>query len=130
VSAATRTAGLVSVGPEDDFELDRFRVFEIEGRSIGVVRTARGFFAVRNRCPHQGADICSGIVTGTMVPSRPHELDYAPDQLVVVCPWHRWEFSLDTGRAVGGIANKRLVTYPAEVIDGEVHVRVRSGGRG
>jgi nitrite reductase/ring-hydroxylating ferredoxin subunit len=114
------------VGPVDDFELRTFRLFTLAGRPVGVVRTEHGFFAVRNRCPHQGADICAGRVSGTMLPSDPQEYRYSEDTLVVVCPWHRWEFELDSGHSVGQVTRKRLVTYPVEVVDGEVHVILKA----
>ena len=66
------------------------------------MRTARGFYAVNNRCPHQGADLCAGLLTDTtMAPSRPHEFVVSHEQLILACPWHRWEFDLETGRAIG-----------------------------
>ena len=116
------------VGAVEDFELDRFRILDLEGRPVGVVRTEQGFFAVRNRCPHQGADICLGTVRGSMVPSAvPHEYEFRSDTLVVACPWHRWEFELATGRSYGGVTTKRLVTYATDVEDGEVYVTLRGG---
>jgi nitrite reductase/ring-hydroxylating ferredoxin subunit len=113
------------LGAVDDFEPGRFRVFELQGRPVGVVRTEQGFFAVRNRCPHQGADICAGLVTGTMEPSAPGEFSYSDEKLVVVCPWHRWEFELTTGESYGQVTRKRLVTYEVEVEDGEVYVMMK-----
>jgi nitrite reductase/ring-hydroxylating ferredoxin subunit len=113
------------LGPVEEFEPGRFRVFELQGRPVGVVRTEQGFFAVRNRCPHQGADICAGLVTGTMEPSAPGEFSYSEETLVVVCPWHRWEFELATGESYGQVSRKRLVTYEVEVDDGEVYVMMK-----
>jgi 3-phenylpropionate/trans-cinnamate dioxygenase ferredoxin subunit len=115
------------VGAVADFEDGRFKVLDIDGRPVGVVKTAQGFFAVRNRCPHQGADICAGTVGGTMVSSAPYEYEYSEDTLVVACPWHRWEFELATGESFGRITNKKLVTYAVEVEDGEVYVMMRGG---
>jgi nitrite reductase/ring-hydroxylating ferredoxin subunit len=113
------------VGAVGEFELNRFRVTEIGGKEVGVVRTARGFFAVNNRCPHQGADLCSGLLTETtMAPSRPHEYVLSHDQLILACPWHRWEFDLETGRAIGDITRKRMAVYPVEVVGDEVFVHV------
>jgi nitrite reductase (NADH) small subunit len=117
---AVSTLARQRVGAVDDFEPGRFHVFELQGRPVGVVRTEQGFFAVRNRCPHQGAGICAGIVTGTMEPSAPGEFSFSDEALVVVCPWHRWEFELATGESYGRVTRKRLVTYEVEVEAGEV----------
>jgi nitrite reductase/ring-hydroxylating ferredoxin subunit len=110
----------------DDFPLNVFRRLELDGRPIGVVRTDRGFYAVRDRCPHQGADICSGIVTGIIDASGPMQYTYSDEALVVVCPWHRWEFALEDGTSVGQVTKKRLVTYSVDVEDGQVYVSKRA----
>lgn len=126
-TAAPRPLVRHEVGTVDEFELDRFRTFDIGGRPVGVVRTAAGFFACRNRCPHQGADICAGTVSvGTMVPSKPMEYVYSDERCIVACPWHRWEFDLRNGEGIQGITKKRLVTYEVEVDDdGKVAVLMR-----
>jgi nitrite reductase (NADH) small subunit len=116
------------VGAVDEFELGRFSVFELAGRPVGVVRTPRGFYAVRNRCPHQGAAICAGLVSGTMLAAGPYEYVYSEETMVVCCPWHRWEFELATGRAYGRVTAKRLTTYPVELADDQVYV-VTDGAR-
>jgi nitrite reductase (NADH) small subunit len=117
------------VGAETDFELDRCRVFEIRGRSIGVVRSVAGWFAIRNRCPHQGAPLCAGKVTGTMLPGAPDQLEWAMDGQVVRCPWHGWEFDLDSGRALFSISKDRAATYPVQVSDGRVTVLLTAATR-
>lgn len=126
-TGAARTPVRHHVGAVADFPLDQFLTFEISGRPVGVVRTDQGFFAVRNRCPHQAANICAGRVAGTMVPSRPFEYDYSEQTLVVVCPWHRWEFELATGASFGQVTNKRLVTYPVEIDSDQVYVLLKGG---
>ena len=115
-------------GAVEDFEPNRFRILELGGREVGVVKTERGFFAVLNRCPHQHAAICEGLLTtGTMHATRPHEYVYSHEEIVLACPWHRWEFDLETGRTVGNVSKKRLAKYPVEVIDGVVYVRIGKG---
>lgn len=114
-----------AVGSVEDFVLDEIRLVELEGREIGVVRTAAGFFAIGNRCPHQGGPLCLGRVTGTMLPSRPNEYVYGEEGLVVRCPWHGYEFHLRTGESVGGAVRGRAAVYPVEVRDGVVYCALR-----
>lgn len=127
---ATHEAGRHRVGEVHEFDDGVFRVFQIEGRSIGVVRTNRGFFAVLNVCPHQHAPICEGRVGGTMRPSAPGEYVYSDDEPVVSCPWHRWEFELGTGESYGRVTRKRLLTFDVEVVGADVFVRGRRGRAG
>ncbi len=114
------------VGAVENFVLNEFQIFDLGRRhAVGVVSTAKGFYAARNHCPHQGASICSGRVGGSMVPSAPGQYAFSDDKLVVVCPWHRWEFELETGKSFGRVTHKKLVTYPVEVEDGQVYVIMR-----
>ncbi len=117
------------VGREDDFPLGRFRIFEVAGRSIGVAHTEAGWYAIRNRCPHQGAPLCRGQIGGTMLPSGPDEMRFGLAGRVLRCPWHGWEFDLDSGRSlyVGG---GRAATYPVQISDGTVSVMLPVRGRG
>lgn len=115
---------LLAAGRVEDYEPNVFRTIAIPGGSIGVVRTERGFFAIRNRCPHQGAGLCTGNVTSSLL-AADGPFAYRPglENMVVRCPWHRWEFAIDSGEAVGQITNKKLVTYEVEVNGEEVFVR-------
>jgi nitrite reductase/ring-hydroxylating ferredoxin subunit len=111
------------VGAVDDFALDKFRIVHIDGNSIGVVRTKEGFFAVLNYCPHMGAEVCLGSVTGTTLPTDiPFDYRLGHQRSVVRCPWHRWEFDLASGEAIGKITNMRIATYQVEVDGEDVYV--------
>jgi nitrite reductase (NADH) small subunit len=117
------------VGREDDFPLDTFRIFELAGRSIGVAHTTAGWYAIRNRCPHQGAPLCQGMVTGTMLPGGPDERRYGLKGRVLRCPWHGWEYDLEDGRSLF-VDGGRAATYPVQVSEGTVSVMLpaRRGG--
>ncbi|MGE0584801.1 MAG: Rieske (2Fe-2S) protein [Flavobacteriaceae bacterium] len=113
----------VNAGSVSDYELNKIRIFETARGSIGVVRTQSGFFAMLNRCPHMGAPICVGTdVTHTTRTARAFDYSVDTGSLVVRCPWHRWEFSIDTGEAVGGITRGKLLRFPVSVVEDEVIV--------
>ena len=40
------------------------KLVECEGRSIGVFNVKGKFYALRNRCAHQGGPLCQGRLTG------------------------------------------------------------------
>jgi nitrite reductase (NADH) small subunit len=113
------------VGETSDFPDGSARVVNVHGRSIGIVRVGAEFYAVRNTCPHQGAQLFKGgILKGTMLPSEPDELVYGMESLVIRCPLHGWEFDITSGNAVFGISNKRAVTYPIRIDEGRIFVLV------
>jgi nitrite reductase (NADH) small subunit len=120
-----RTDPGVRVGALADFPENEVRLVDVEGRGIGIVRTAEAVYAVRNVCPHQGAPICRGTFGGTVLPSRPGTREYGLDNRILRCPWHGWEFDVASGEALFGISDRRLVTYGVEVRDGDVFVLLR-----
>jgi 3-phenylpropionate/trans-cinnamate dioxygenase ferredoxin subunit len=67
------------------------------GRSLGVYNVAGQFYALRNVCPHQGAELCRGLVKPWIVSSGPGHFEYEREGEIVRCPWHQWEFDIKTG---------------------------------
>ena len=98
------------------------RVVEVNGRSIGVFNDDGRLYAIRNVCPHHGAPLCRGKVTGRMLPSRPHVYEYSAEaaERVLRCPWHGFEFRIADGRSITDPERMRVKTYPVEVEGGEV----------
>jgi nitrite reductase (NADH) small subunit len=113
------------LGPLDEFPVGKITLVEVEGRQVGIVRTRDRVLAIGNRCPHQGAPLCAGRLTGTMLASDPNEYVYGEDGLVVRCPWHGFEFHVETGESVGGALRGRVPTYQVEVRDGEIFCSLR-----
>jgi nitrite reductase/ring-hydroxylating ferredoxin subunit len=112
-----------AAGAADDFVVGKIKLLTIGSREIGIVRLSGGAFrAILNRCPHKGAPICKGQVGGTWPPSRPHELDFARDGEVLVCPWHGFEYDLVTGEELYRDRPTRLRMYETSVEDGQVMV--------
>ena len=89
----------VVVSRVEDFPPDTRRIVRVEGREIGVFRHDDRFFAVRNRCPHQGGPLCIGRVFPRIVSEQPgmFRLDDGPPLLV--CPWHGWQYDMATGQS-------------------------------
>lgn len=112
------------VGHIDDLTPGTCHIIDIEGTSIGIIRTNNDIYAIRNRCPHQGAEICLGTITGTMLPSPPNQLRYGHTDQVLTCPWHRWEFDITTGQSIGNATNKKLRTYKTEIADNHIYIHL------
>ncbi len=95
------------------------RVVELEGRSIGVFNVNGTYYALRNRCPHQGAPLCLGSVQGTAAESRPGEYVWEREGEILRCPWHGWEFDITTGRSIFNPHKIRVRRYRVDVDTGE-----------
>ncbi|HEY1792180.1 MAG TPA: Rieske (2Fe-2S) protein [Opitutaceae bacterium] len=68
------------------------------GIEIGLFNAGGEIRAYRNVCPHAGAPVCLGRVGGTSLPSDVYEYKYGMEGCILRCPWHGWEFDLQTGQ--------------------------------
>jgi len=111
----------LDAGSLRDLEREGRLVVRLGGREVGVVRSPDGALAgIRNRCPHHGGPLCLGTVRRRLV-GRPGE--YAEGtEAALRCPWHGWEFDLESGRCLDDPA-LRAAVYPVRVEAGRVLVR-------
>jgi nitrite reductase/ring-hydroxylating ferredoxin subunit len=77
----------------------RVQTIYVGKKKICIAHTSEGFFAVNDKCPHNGASLGNGYCTA---------------EGSVVCPVHRYHFDLKTGRAKSGLGDF-VETYPIEV---------------
>lgn len=114
----------ITVGVVSDFPVGKFKIIDIEGREIGVAQLKNGEFrAVRNVCPHKGAPVCRGTVTGTSLPSGVGQLVYGRDGEVLSCPWHGYEYDLMTGdELIRSGKPTKLLLFPVAIENGNVVV--------
>jgi nitrite reductase/ring-hydroxylating ferredoxin subunit len=80
------------------------------GKKICIAHSQDGFFAVSDRCPHNGFSLGKGWCT---------------ENNTVVCPLHRYAFDLKTGRARTGLADY-VNTFPVEVRPDGIYVGIEA----
>jgi nitrite reductase/ring-hydroxylating ferredoxin subunit len=97
--AATPRGTRTVVARVDEFPLGDRRFVEVAGRSIGVLNIDERYYALRNTCPHAGARLCEGTLSGLVTSGAPGEYSYAREGEILRCPWHGWEFDVTTGRS-------------------------------
>jgi nitrite reductase/ring-hydroxylating ferredoxin subunit len=95
------------------------KLVEVGGRSIAVFNLDGEFFALRNRCPHQGGPLCSGVQFSALTAGEPGEYDRSRPGELIRCPWHGWEFDIRTGRSWFDPDRTRVRSYPVSVRPGE-----------
>jgi len=103
------------VGTTDEIGPGQRKIVEIDGRSIGVFNVGGRYYALRNQCPHAGARLCDGVLTGLVTSSSPGEYSYVRSGEILRCPWHGWEFDIATGRSWFDPARTRVRAYEATV---------------
>jgi nitrite reductase (NADH) small subunit len=97
------------------------RFVEVDGKRVVCFNVDGRYYALGATCPHRGADLTFGTVCGTMLPSDPHRYIYGRHQQLLRCPWHGWQFELETGRAVFD-ERTGVPAYPVEVVDDQVRI--------
>jgi nitrite reductase/ring-hydroxylating ferredoxin subunit len=90
-------------------------IVEVEGRSIGVFNVQGQYYALRNRCPHQGAPLCLGAIKGMALPSKPGDYLWGREGEILRCPWHGWEFDITNGRSIFNPHRVRVRTYEVTI---------------
>ena len=75
-----------------------------DGKKICIVHGTDGFYAVKDKCPHNGFSLSGG---------------YCTEQNSIVCPLHRYHFDLKTGRALSG-GGSRAEVYPIKITEAGV----------
>ena len=119
---------MIDVGSEDSFADGAVKLVRVGAQEVGVVRWNGSFYAIRNICPHQFGPVCAGTVRPLLVASGtgPRDLSCDESRPVITCPWHGWEFYVDSGSAVWN-PGYRVRTYGVEVSEGRVYVNAPAG---
>ena len=91
------------------------KLVEVGSRRVVVFNLSGEFFALGDRCPHQGGSLAEGCVTGEVSSAEPGRYDYRRRGEMVRCPWHYWEFDIRTGRSRFDPGRVRTRRYEARV---------------
>lgn len=83
-------------------------IVEVQGRKILLARSGGSIYALDNTCPHLGGSLGRGIL-------KDH---------CVICPLHHWTFDLETGKAVVGVPDEKVPTYPVRIEKGRIWVQM------
>ncbi len=94
----TELAGLAEGKPSAVFPL---------GLPVLLIRRGGEVFALENRCAHMGCPLAAGKLDGH----------------ILQCPCHDWRFDVRDGKFIGA-PELSVRTYPAEIRDGKVFVRL------
>lgn len=108
------------VGRAKDMPPGSRKLVDVKGVSIGVFNVNEQFFALRNSCPHQGAPLCRGKITGTTLANKPFEVQYGREGEIIKCPWHGWEFDITSGQSVFNPHKVKVRTYEVTVEGPEI----------
>jgi len=81
----------------------------VDGNILAIFRDGGKLFAIDGMCAHQGGPLADGTVA----------------HRCVTCPWHGWQYELETG--IQTINRQPLqATFPVRESDGRIEVRLES----
>ena len=102
--------GFTLVARDADITEDAGVRIEVGGRAIALFRAGGRVCAIDDECPHRGASLSDGYIAGRCV----------------TCPWHAWEFDLETGAAIDE-PDAGVAVHEVRVENGGVLVRLCAG---
>lgn len=117
----------VLVGKVAEFPVNDCRILSIDGVEVGIFNIGEKLIAYENRCPHMGGPVCQGKLFNKVEEKLTDQmkstgLKFGKDRHVV-CPWHGYEFNLETGRHPGS-EKVRLRRFDLTVRAGDVFVAI------
>lgn len=94
------------------------RRIDVAGRAIALFNVDGEFFAILDRCPHQGGSLCGGELIGLLESTEPGDYRYTRRSEILRCPWHGWEFDIRTGKSWCDPERTRTPRYAVAVAAG------------
>lgn len=95
------------------------KLVKVRGREIAVFNLQGEFFALLNRCPHEGASLICGAMVGLVESSEPGTFTYSRAGELLRCPWHGWEYDIRTGQSYCDPTDIKVKQYAVSVQPGD-----------
>lgn len=101
-------ATTMDVGASTDLGENQMKLLHVGNKRLVLARTATGYVAFDDRCPHRGGSLAGGsMMCGT-----------------VQCPWHGSQFDVRSGDVKAGPAKERIATYLVEERNGRLYLEL------
>jgi len=100
----------IDVAKEASFPAEERKVIQSDAGEILIFHMSDGYFAIEDRCSHDGGDIAEGVCEGDEI----------------ICPRHGARFCIKTGEALTPPAFEDIETFPVRVHEGMVQVDIDS----
>ena len=99
------------------------KIVTVAGREIGLFNVDGKYFALANRCPHEGGPLCKGRRIALVQSDGPGQYRLASERHFLQCPWHGWEFDIRTGQSWCDPKSTRARQFQVSVESGETLVK-------
>ena len=103
------------VAARDEIPAGGRKLLTINGHSIGVFNIDGEFYAMRDRCPHQGYPLCQGQLWGPVQASIMGTTETTTTGPLLRCPFHGWEFDVRTGQSWFDLDRQHKRRFPVSM---------------
>jgi nitrite reductase (NADH) small subunit len=94
-----------------DLPPGKVKFLAMAGMELALFNIDGRYYAIRNRCPHEGGPVAAGPLAGT----------------VVTCPRHGWQFDVATGQSPNA-PSFSITTYPVVEQKADLFIELPYGG--
>jgi nitrite reductase/ring-hydroxylating ferredoxin subunit len=116
--------GYTDVCGIEDLRPGRIEPVAAGRRRMAAVLHEGEVYVFQSGCPHRGAPLHRGAVRARLTGDCAGEMTLDESRPVVACPWHNYEYCLQTGAALWE-PGLWMRLYATEVVDGRVLVSPR-----
>ena len=107
------TTQKIFVGPSSEVPEGGRLIVDVAGMTIGIFRFQGKLYAYQNRCAHQGGPVCQGKIVPRVMETIDEQgasrgFAFDESRLHIVCPWHGYEYDIQTGTHPGKPSAKLL----------------------
>jgi nitrite reductase/ring-hydroxylating ferredoxin subunit len=116
----------VRVGRTEDFADGQRIMVRVGEREVFVFERDGRFHAFENVCRHMGGPVGEGVLIGkveAILDDQQRHLGdrFSTSEIHIVCPWHGWEYDIETGICAAD-PRIRLRRFEAVEREGAVYV--------
>lgn len=116
------------VGLASEFSDETRKVIEVNGMEIAIFRWNGQYYAFENFCLHMGGPVGEGVILGKVEAVLDENKCYLGERFSetefhLVCPWHGYEYDIETGRFAGD-RRRKLRKFEVQQRQEKVYVRV------
>src|SRR5204863_392910 len=95
------------------------KVVDVDGRDIVVFHVNGEFFALLNRCPHEGAPLDKAACVARLTSPEPGVYQRSRVGELLRCAWHGWEFDMRNGQSWFDPKRVKVRSYPVAIENGQ-----------
>ena len=96
-----------TVGPVDNYSDGNKWIVQVNNRPVALFKYEENYYALKNRCLHQGFPLADGNL----------------NKYMVECPLHGWVYDIRDGKCLS-LQNRYTITYSVRINKGHIELQI------